>query len=284
MCNNSKVAVIFTCFNRKEKTIRCIKSILEQTNMPPFDLYVCDDGSTDGTSAAIRQLIPEAFIVQGNGNLFWSKGMHAAMIIAVEARYDYYLMVNDDVDFFPTMWKCMFAPYDEGKTKVAVVGSTKSRCSGTATYGGRKLIYDKSKYYESPVISPNSNEYMECDVANWNCFLMDKYIQLEVGLIDPRFAHGLGDYDYSLRIRETKHKILIAKEYIGYCENNTKKHTYMDSSLPRIERLRLISKANGFPVKAWILYVGKHYKKAKFRNMFSPLIKDYLKILVGKDI
>ena len=62
-----------------------------------FDYYICDDVSTDGTVQAIKKLAPEAHILQGTGNLFWTKGMYRAMQEAVKGEYDYYLMVNDDV-------------------------------------------------------------------------------------------------------------------------------------------------------------------------------------------
>jgi glycosyltransferase involved in cell wall biosynthesis len=51
------IAVLMTCFNRKEKTLCCIESLFAQENMPTFDLYVCDDASTDGTSEAILEMI-----------------------------------------------------------------------------------------------------------------------------------------------------------------------------------------------------------------------------------
>ena len=55
-----KIAVLLTCHNRREKTLSCLKNLLEQ-NLEDIDLsvYLVDDGSSDGTSDAIKEHFPE---------------------------------------------------------------------------------------------------------------------------------------------------------------------------------------------------------------------------------
>ena len=65
-----KIAALLTCFNRKDKTITCLNSVLNI--IPTCHVYLVDDASTDGTSEAIKQNFPQVNIIQGNGNLFWS--------------------------------------------------------------------------------------------------------------------------------------------------------------------------------------------------------------------
>lgn len=93
------IAVIFTCYNRAEKTRACIRSLQSQTShyLTDLDYYICDDGSTDDTCDMIKALLPHARIVKGDGKLFWVRGMHRAMQEAVRSYHDFYLMVNDDV-------------------------------------------------------------------------------------------------------------------------------------------------------------------------------------------
>lgn len=281
--NGFSVAVLFTCFNRKGKTVRCIKSLLAQKDMPQFDLYVCDDASTDGTVAAIAELVPNAHILNGTGNLFWSRGMHIAMKAAVEKGYDYYLMVNDDVEFFDTMWDTMFEAF-ESRTAVGVVGYTVSRSTNTITYGGRRMIKTRTNYITSPVVDICAEKYNTVDIANWNCFLIDSYVVSKIGLIDNFYEHGLGDYDYCLRMRKNRLDILVGKQVVGYCENNSRQGTYLDGSLPRKVRLRKMHAQNGFPVASWWHFVNKHYGIHKYRNAITPYIKNLYAILCRKDI
>ena len=83
-----KFCVLLTCFNRKEKTINCIKS-LSQGNKSQIDFIVVDDGSTDGTADALDNMAKELYekdsehvsieVVRGDGGLYYSGGMRKAM-------------------------------------------------------------------------------------------------------------------------------------------------------------------------------------------------------------
>ena len=68
MINN--YAVILTCFNRKDTTLRCLRQLYQQKKSSRMDVFLCDDASTDGTSEAIRKEFPQVHVVIGNGNLF----------------------------------------------------------------------------------------------------------------------------------------------------------------------------------------------------------------------
>ena len=70
-----KIAVILTCFNRKEKTSRCISSLRDGNLEYDLDFIVVDDNSTDGTREALLQLGLNIKVIEGSGNLFWAGGM-----------------------------------------------------------------------------------------------------------------------------------------------------------------------------------------------------------------
>ena len=99
------VTVIFTCFNRKEKTLTCVKSISEGNPRLKFRYIVLDDNSTDGTVEALEELKKHGYeidIFKGDGNSYWAGGMRKAIAHAKEKNdSEYYLLVNDDVYFYP---------------------------------------------------------------------------------------------------------------------------------------------------------------------------------------
>ena len=47
-----KITVVFTCFNRKAKTLECVKRLVEGNKTIEFEFVIVDDGSTDGTEEA----------------------------------------------------------------------------------------------------------------------------------------------------------------------------------------------------------------------------------------
>ena len=87
-----QLAVLLTCFNRKATTLRCLEQLNKQNITASMDVFLCDDGSTDGTSDAIKKLFPQVYIIRGSGNLFWNRGMLTAWRKACETKdYDAYI-------------------------------------------------------------------------------------------------------------------------------------------------------------------------------------------------
>jgi len=77
MKSNATIAVLITCFNRKAKTLESLRLLFAQ-DLPPdvsLQVYLVDDGSTDGTGEAIAQTYPQVTILSGTGSLFWNGGM-----------------------------------------------------------------------------------------------------------------------------------------------------------------------------------------------------------------
>ncbi len=278
-----KLAVIMTVFNRKDKTISCLSSLSQQKNMPDYEVFMCDDGSTDGTSEEVLQRFENVKTVYGNGHLFWTKGMAKAMEAAVTADgYDYYLMINDDVEFLDSMWQTMFTPFIN-HSQIGVTGCTKSRSSGELTYGGAKFYHSNGKRYVGEKIVPDNKEYKECDVANWNCFLISKDVVSVVGLIDSVYEHSFGDFDYTLRMREAGIPVYVSNEYVGYCENNTVENTYKDCCLTRKDRMKKFLSPNGLPLKSWGTFSFRYYGSHAIRNFIGPYVKFALSLITGKE-
>ena len=99
-----RILVILTCFNRKEKTKKCVEGLVEGNREHSFTFVVVDDNSTDGTGEMLESMKPEydIYILKGDGKLFYSGGMRKGMDYALESmepEYGYLLMVNDDVSF-----------------------------------------------------------------------------------------------------------------------------------------------------------------------------------------
>ena len=69
------IAVLITCHNRKQKTIKCLQALFNQSHIENVKLkvFLVDDGSIDGTKQAINELFPDVTVIEGTGNLFLGK-------------------------------------------------------------------------------------------------------------------------------------------------------------------------------------------------------------------
>ena len=93
------IAVLLTVHNRKEKTLKCLSELYSQQLSKEYKLiiYLTNDGCTDGTPEAVKANFPDVIIVNGDGSLFWNRGMYKAWTVASSDKdYDFYLWLNDD--------------------------------------------------------------------------------------------------------------------------------------------------------------------------------------------
>ena len=277
-----KIAIIFTCHNRKEKTLVCLSSI--KANLSTLDpdyhvsVFICDDGSTDGTREALvayREL--PISIIDGDGNLFWAKGMAKAMIVAETSNPDFYLFINDDVLFSPNMLSIMLKTFFDNKDRLsAVVGCTQYHDCELCSYGGYDWDNNGFLFKNNFRRVQPDDDIRECKLANWNCFLLPKELYSIIGKIDDYYEHSFADYDYSNRIIRAGYHMVITDKYIGRCDRNTIKGTFLDNSLSLKTRFFLIHKRTARPPRSsW------HYA-TKFYGLFAPLffLQPYFYVLI----
>lgn len=227
------IAVLITCHNRKEKTIKCLLSLYNQCGLGTnfiFDVFLVDDGSLDGTSEAIRLQFPEVKIINGNGKLYWNRGMYLAWQKASLTKdYDYFMWLNDDTFLFKNAMEILMFKLLPNSI---ICGVTKSSITGRITYGGR---LNKS----NNLLIPNGY-YQNVDYCNGNCVIVPRNVFNKLGNLDPIFQHALGDFDYSRRAIKHCFEVLISSDYIGFCEINDSVPRWLNNSNNVIKRLKYL--------------------------------------------
>lgn len=192
------IAILITVHNRKQKTYECLSLINKQDNYGDFqiDVFVTNDGCTDGTLEMIRENFNWVNIVQGDGNLFWNRGMHKAWEAAKNQKvFDYYLWLNDDTYLNSNAIKELLSTSQLCNDKAIIVGTTVSSRTNSVTYGGRTKA--------GQLIIPNGL-LEECHHFNGNIVLVTSFVHKILGNLDPIFHHTLGDFDYGMRAEKKK--------------------------------------------------------------------------------
>ena len=272
-----KVLSIFTCYNRKQKTKKCIETIEECNPTCDFTFVVADDGSTDGTYEMLQDLQSKAniHIVRGKGDWFYSGGMHIGMEYALQNLphdFDYFLMMNDDVIFFENSIQCMISQ-SISQGDAVVVGAMCNDC-GELSYGAVK--YTSGYKYRKMDIQEWE---IPTDTFNANCVLIPYNAFEKVGAMDPFYRHSLGDFDYGLSLKKAGYDIFQSKEFAGMCNNNNSKGTWTDTSLSRTERFRRKESIKGAPTKQWFYFLKKNFGlPIAIKGSLTP----YIRILIGK--
>jgi GT2 family glycosyltransferase len=275
--NYAQLAVLITCYNRRDTTLMCLQRLYQQD--VNFDVYLVDDGSSDGTSDAVKANYPAVRILEGNGNLFWVGGMRLAFSEALKDRYDYYLWLNDDTLLEPQALRNLLNIHHDLAKRAhpnsIIVGSTRDPVTGKPTYGGAvqsKRWYSNKFEFVEPGQTPQ-----QCDTLYGNCVLIPHSVAEKVGNIDAAFIHSLGDLDYGLRARKLGCSVWAAPGYVGTCSKNSISGSWADTNLTLPERLKKVFQLKGFPIRAWTVFVKRH--SGPLWYIYWPL--PYLRAIIG---
>jgi GT2 family glycosyltransferase len=268
---NYKIAVLITCFNRKQKTLAFLGSLVGQDYFRDMnaDIYLLDDGSTDGTGETVKENYPFVNVVQGTGNLFWAGGMRAIWRHAMGIKdYDLYLIFNDDVILLNDSLERLISEYD--KTETAgniIVGSTLSQVSNKLTYGGNIHYNIKHcKYYRA---EPDSDKAIVCHSCNANILVVDKAAVEKVGIFPDKYVHCLADFDYTITAFKSGINVVIAPGYYGYCEDDHGVN-WLSGKNPLKKRIAYLYSPKGLAYKEYLYYIKKHFP-ADYMISFTKL-------------
>lgn len=242
-----------TVHNRRETTLRCLRNLRIQSLPPRIavpDVFLTDDGCTDGTPEAIRSEFPAVHIIQGDGTLFWNKGMYTAWQEAARQAFDFFLWINDDTFLFEDSLSRLLQASDHHRDKAILVGSTSaSEDPERVTYGG---------WRDGKLITDLSSEQV-CDTFNGNIVLVPHDVFRRIGANDPHYRHSLGDFDYGLRAKKAGIDVYTAQGGYGICDTHNALPVWMDPGRPIKERWKHFFSPTGNNPFEFFYFKRKHY-------------------------
>lgn len=254
------IAALLTVHNRKEKTLECLIQLMSQKIPDGFSLqvFLTNDGCTDGTPEAVKDYFPNVKIIDGDGTLFWNRGMYTAWEAAAKEKdFDFYLWLNDDTVLYDdAIVSLTYASkiYDD---KSIIVGKTCSSLdSNTITYGGR----DSS----GKLISNTS--ITKCSFFNGNIVLIPMEVFIKVGYNDPFFRHSLGDFDYGKRAKKYGVDSYVTANFLGVCDVHSSLPIWCNPNKTLKQRLKSFRSPLGNNPEEFFIYEKRH------QGMFTAIL------------
>ena len=261
--DKKSLAIIMACHNRREYTISCLRALKQQIipDSISVNVYLLDDGSTDGTSEAVNNEFPDVHLLEGNGRLFWNRGMHKSFSAAIQKGYDYYMWLNDDSILYDNAVQVLINTYLQLKEKgheCAIVGSAmQDPVSGEFTYGGVKRCRLRWGRERLAWVMP-ADKAKQCDASNGNCVFIPAAVVSKIGNLDPVFLHRWGDQDYCFRALDHGCSVWMAPGFLGTCKNNPIEGTWEDISVPIMDRFRKLNSPHGYQFHDYAIYMRRH--------------------------
>jgi GT2 family glycosyltransferase len=220
---NVRIEVVTPVHNRKELTLRCLRS-LESADLTGIDLHiiVVDDGSTDGTSDALRAEFPNVSIIQGDGNLWYTAGTNLGLEAAVVRDADYVLAINNDCEFDPAFLQSMLQTARTNPRTVVggVLINWDDRESIFQVAPKWNVWWGGMRHWVKQSIHTIPSEPWEVELIVGNCVLFPAAAIKEVGFMDARRLPQYGDAEYTPRMRKAGWKLMIDPRAKVFCKPN----------------------------------------------------------------
>jgi GT2 family glycosyltransferase len=273
-----------TCHNRRELTLGCLETLRGQAWFRECDLFLVDDGSSDGTGEAVRTVMPKANVIQGSGSLFWNGGMREAWAYAVAdaQNHDFYLWLNDDVRLSPGAVAMLVADADSVVARgeaVIVAAATNEPGQDTITYGGHRRP-DPRRPLRLSLVAPAGHP-VPIDSISGNIVLVSAAAQRKVGNIAPDFVHIYGDIDYAFRARRMGVPVVLASRVGGTCGANSSAGSSLDEAMGTWARLkRRWAEDRKLHAQDWRRFVRLHGRGPL--DVVLHRVSPYLRIIVDR--
>jgi Predicted glycosyltransferases len=217
------IAVLITCYNRSEMTLRCLKCLFLQA-LPSdvkLDVFLVDDGSTDETGAQVKKQFPQVHVIQGTGVLYWAGGMRLAWKTAAKtADYDAYLWLNDDVyladDVIVGVLRDDEWVQTYEKKHGIIVGTFADE------ENGRVLSYGGFKNGRGGIVMPAEHKPVQFDGGmSGNFVFVPNEVFKKIGMFSEKLIHALGDFDYAFLAHKAGVPTYCASGVTGWCSGHS---------------------------------------------------------------
>ena len=223
------IYIVIPVHNRRELTRRCLACLAAQTYLHHREVVI-DDGSTDGTSEMIRQEFPDALLLPGDGNLWWTEATNVGirkvqqLLGTTATANDFLLTLNDDTevkpDYLQTLLDTEMAhfPCIVGSPSVDIAQPDKLEFAGTRMNlflaGGHQLAADYDYSYATLVAKTTE---VKTDSLPGRGTLIPMEVFAKVGLYDSvRFAHYMADVEFSVRANKAGYPLFVStKSVVG---------------------------------------------------------------------
>jgi GT2 family glycosyltransferase len=227
-----RIAVVILSFNQREQTLRCLERLLALAPAEgPFDVLLWDNGSKDGSAAAVAAAFPGVLVEACLQNLGVAGGRNAAAALAME-RFDpeFLLFLDNDIvvrpGFVAGLAEPFLAPGGErvGQAQAKLLIGDQSELINDG--GGCRIQFWRGRTRPVGYREPDRGQRdapARC-VACGGAMMVRAALFRELGGFDERFSpYGPEDLDFSLRLQAAGWEAWYRPAAVGLHDYN---HTF----------------------------------------------------------
>lgn len=264
--------VLVVTYNGHSDIENCLKSI----DFSKFDVMVIDNASTDNTKEIIKSKFPKVILYESDKNLGFGQANNMGLEYALEHKYDYVLLLNQDAWLEKDAIDRLLVSQRENSEYWIL--------SPIQRHSKIKEIEPQfSTYIKKNKVDINSEVIQNVDFVNAAIWLIPITCVKRVGGFDPMFPHYGEDNDYVNRVAYWGGKIGIDPKAIGYHDRNISVQRISTEKLIYHSRLIYISKIKDMnsrniykgiknAIILYFIHASKSLLKLKFRIFYARTI------------
>jgi GT2 family glycosyltransferase len=264
------IYIVIPVHNRKHFTRECLFALQKQTILH-HKVIIVDDGSTDGTREMLEKEFPDVFVLEGDGNLFWTAAVNIGIRYALSNSAEYVVTMNNDgypaPDFLAKMLFWSQQKPDALFCSFEIDATTKK-----PYYGGEVVNWTwiTSTFLLDVLKREEQCGIHEVSVAPGRGLFIPRKVFDAIGLFEEKLLpHYMADYDYACLAKR--------KGFELYCNYDAVLFTYSEESGDKmiIKNKSILNYFNHlFSIKG----AGnlKNFTIYTFRNSPPPLIPFHL--------
>ncbi len=200
-----KLAILVLNWNQREATLACLAS-LQRAALCGAEIIVIDNGSGDGSVAALRAADPTRRLLALPDNLGYAGGNNAGLRLALAEGAERVLVLNNDTlvtaDFLPTLLRAMDETPRAAAVCAAVHRADRPEMLNVAysevRFGDRNAVQLKGV---NALPGEGFESRREVEAVVGCCVLFSAEALRKVGLFDEAYFAYHEDIDWSLRAR-----------------------------------------------------------------------------------
>jgi GT2 family glycosyltransferase len=180
------------------------------------------DGSTDGTLEMLEKEFPEALIVRGDGNWWYTKCINEGIKTAIREKCDFVLTLNDDLSFPAGYVNTLLQDYyNSGPGSVIGSVSLSKSLPRIITFSGvPKISFTLKESNYIPKFSPVAEETLSglktSIVLSGRGILYPIEIFERLGLYDNRLVQYSSETDFTYRASGSGIPVMISYNAVVY--------------------------------------------------------------------
>ncbi|MBX4188053.1 MAG: glycosyltransferase family 2 protein [Candidatus Doudnabacteria bacterium] len=207
------LSVIILSYNTKQLLKDCLNSVLASDSKYRTEIFVPDNGSTDGSIEMVRSEFPQVKLIENGSNFGFAKGNNVAIR---QATGRHIMLLNSDTVVKPDTFSKMIEKADSDPG-IGALGPKILLRNGELDPACRRKFPNPAnaflrlfglKKFSDYNITGSLEQEMEIDALTGACMLVPKKVVDSVGMLDEQFFFYGEDLDWCYRIKEAGYKII----------------------------------------------------------------------------